>query len=447
MNSILHRTLGRKPPLVANGKGVFLNDREGRTYLDACGGAAVSCLGHGDGEIAAAVFAQMRDVAYVHSSFFTSQATELLGDRLVGLCGPWARSALFFSSGSESMEAALKLARQYHLERGEPHRVHVIGRTLSYHGATLGALGFGGLENRKVAFAPWFSNDHRSLVQTCYPYRYKRPDETDAEYGGRLAAELELEIQRVGAARIAAFVAETVAGATIGAVPPVDGYFRHVRDICNRHGIILILDEIMCGMGRCGSWLACHDEGVEPDIVCVAKGLGGGFQPVGAMVVSSRVHSVLEAGSRSFMHGQTYMGHATVCAAALAVIEKLDRLKLVRRVADRGPVLGQLLREALGGHAHVGDIRGRGFFWAVEFVEDRATKQPFNSGGAVATRIKAAAMEKGLLCYPGGGNLPGGCGDHILLSPPFITSDEQLEQIAAKLKDAIHQVFAKGTPP
>ena len=458
---VLHRTLGQVPPRIAYGRGVYLFDADGKDYLDASGGAAVSCLGHGDGEIADAVARQMQDCAYVHSGFFTSNATEELAETLVHLAGGDMRAALFFSSGSEAMEAALKLARQYHLERGEPARTHIISRRYSYHGTTLGALGIGGLTARKAPFAPWLATDSSSLVSPCYPYRFRNPDEDDHAYSNRLALELEAEIERIGPGKIAAFVAETVAGATIGVVPPVEGYFRRIREICDRHGILLILDEVMCGMGRCGAWLAYHDDGIAPDIACVAKGLGGGFQPIGAMIVNRRTHDTLASGSRIFKHGQTYMGHATASAASLAVLQKIQRLGLINGVRSKGALFDRALRRRLENHPHVGDIRGRGLFRAVELVVDRESKSCFPTEAHLHARIKSAAMANGLLCYPGGGALDGVAlgkdengndrqgGDHVLLAPPFIATRDQLEEIAARLTLSIDAAIADakaGTP-
>jgi adenosylmethionine-8-amino-7-oxononanoate aminotransferase len=328
------------------------------------------------------------------------------------------------------MEAALKMARQVHLENAQPDRKHVIARRLSYHGTTLGALAVGGLDNRKAPFAHAFDGRNCSHVSACYPYRYRLPDETSEAFVARLAAELEQEIQRIGPGNVAAFLAETVMGATVGVVPPPPGYFSAMRAVCDRYGVLMILDEVMCGMGRCGQWFAYHDEGIEPDIVCVAKGLGGGFQPIGAMLVNRRVRDALARGSGAFMHGQTYMAHATACAAACAVIDRIDGAGLIGHVRDMGDLLHRRLCDRLADHDHVGEIRGRGLFRAIELVRDRPGRTPFPAALKLHARVKAHALANGLLCYPGGGALPGGVGDHVVIAPPYIVSAPQIDDIA-----------------
>jgi len=435
---VLHRKLGHIPTKVAYGKDVFVYDTNGKQYLDACGGAAVSCLGHADPDVNAAVNRQMNDVAYVHSGFFTSDVTEKLAEKLISVIGGTARAALFFNSGSEAMEAAIKMARQFHLEDGQKKRNHIIARKHSYHGTTLGALAIGGLKGRQEPFKDWLMQSTCSKISTCYPYRGMNKNETQEEYGLRIANQLETEILRVGADKVAAFVAETVPGATLGAIPPVTGYFKRVREICDQYNVLLILDEVMCGMGRCGDWLASHFENIHPDIVCIAKGLGGGYQPIASMVINQRVYSALERGSRSFMHGQTYMGHATACAAALAVIKKIIDRDYLQQVKLKGQYLEQRLREQFKNHEHIGDIRGRGLFWGIEIVSDRNSKKPFPSTYKLHQNIKSIAFNNGLLCYPGGGALKHDTGDHVLLAPPFIMNQQHLSDAVEILSRSIN---------
>ncbi|HVL36945.1 MAG TPA: aspartate aminotransferase family protein, partial [Burkholderiales bacterium] len=341
----------------------------------------------------------------------------------------------FVSGGSEAMEAALKLARQYFVEKGEPQRAHIIARRQSYHGNTLGALAAGGNAARRRQFEPLLVE--ATHVSPCYAYRGRRAGESDTAYGERLTAELEAEIARLGGGNVLAFVAETVAGATLGAVPPVPGYFRRVREILDRHGILLILDEVMCGMGRCGTLWAFEEEGVVPDLVAVAKGLGAGYQPIGALLVSRRVYEAVVSGSGFFQHGHTYIGHAAACAGALAVQKRLHEDGVLARVKPLGAKLEARLRAAFGEHPFVGDIRGRGLFWGLELVADRASRQPFDPRRRLHARLRLEAMRQGLLVYPMGGTADGTAGDHVLLAPPFIAEEAQLDELVAKLGAAI----------
>ncbi|MBU4528008.1 MAG: aspartate aminotransferase family protein [Desulfomicrobium sp.] len=422
-------------PTVFRGEGVYLYDQSGKAYLDGSGGAAVSCLGHGDVDVTHAIKAQLDRVAFAHTSFFTSEPAEQLADKLIAHAPQGIDRVYLVSGGSEAMEAALKLARQYFVEIGQPQRRHVIARQQSYHGNTLGALATGGNEWRRAPFAPLMVET--SHVSPCFEYRGRRDDESAAHYGLRVANELETEIQRLGEDTVFAFVAEPVVGATAGAVPPVDGYFRRIRDICDKYGVLLILDEVMCGMGRTGTLFACEQEGISPDIVAVAKGLGAGYQPIGAMLCSARIYAAFEAGSGFFQHGHTYVGHPVASAAALAVLTKLTDGGLVKRAAEMGERLNDALVSAFGQHPHVGDIRGRGMFRALEIVRDRDTKEPFAPELAKHKALKAAAFEAGLICYPMGGTIDGKRGDHILLAPPFILEDRHIDEIVTKLQIAI----------
>ncbi|WP_259756868.1 aspartate aminotransferase family protein [Pseudomonas sp. GCEP-101] len=435
MSHVLHRSLTQSYPTAVRGEGAYLIDSDGRRYLDASGGAAVSCLGHSDAEVIEAVRRQIGNLAYAHTSFFTSEPMEELADFLIARAPAGMRSVYFVSGGSEAVEAALKLARQYFVEIGQPQRTHLIARRQSYHGNTLGALATGGNAWRRQQFQPLLIDV--SHVSPCYAYRGQAEGETPEAYGERLARELEAEILNLGPDKVMAFVAEPVVGATLGAVTAVPGYFKRVRDICDRYGVLLILDEVMCGMGRTGTLFAAEQEGISADLITVAKGLGAGYQPIGATLVSQRIHDAIATGSGFFQHGHTYIGHATACAAALAVQKTIEQRNLLPRVRDLGEKLQQRLRSTLGEHPNIGDLRGRGLFQGVELVADRASKAPFPAEAKLHARIKKAAMQEGLMCYPMGGTLDGRSGDHILLAPPFILEEAQLDELTEKLQRAI----------
>lgn len=436
---VFHRSTLARPPVAVRGEGIYLVDEHGRRYIDACGGAAVSCLGHGHPAIVAAMAEQAARLEYVHTGFFTSEAAEELA-AMVAEMSPGSLDRVWYtSSGSEAIEAALKLARQYHLERGETGRKHVIARRLSYHGNTLGALAAGGSDWRRAPYEPLLIDV--ALVDPCFEYRFAEPGESPEAYGARAADALEREILRLGPETVIAFVAETVVGATSGAVPPVPGYFRQVREICDRHGILLILDEVMCGSGRTGTFLSCEQDGVVPDIVTLGKGLGAGYQPIGAAVCTSEVYEVVAGGSAALKHGQTYNAHPIGCAAALAVQRLVREEGLLGRVERAGARLTLLLTERFGDHPNVGDIRGRGLLQAIELVAGRATKTPFDPALALHQRAKADAFDRGLLIYPGGGTVDGRQGDHILLAPPYNVTDEELQMIVDLLADTLAAVL------
>lgn len=436
MSHVFHRSLTQHYPTAVKGEGPYLIDNQGRRYLDASGGAAVSCLGHSDPQVIEAIRQQVGNLAYAHTSFFTTEVMEELADFLVARAPEGIDSVYFVSGGSEAIEAALKLARQYFIEIGQPQRKHLIARRQSYHGNTLGALATGGNAWRRKQFEPLLIDV--SHVSPCYAYREQRADESPEALGVRLAAELEVEILRLGADNVMAFVAEPVVGATLGAVTAVPGYFKRVREVCDRHGVLLILDEVMCGMGRTGSLFAAEQEGISADLITIAKGLGAGYQPIGATLVSRRIRDAIAGGSGFFQHGHTYIGHATACAAALAVQKVIESRDLLARVRHLGQGLQQRLVERLGSHRHVGDIRGRGLFQGVELVLDRDTRQPFDPALKLHAKIKQAAMAEGLMCYPMGGTVDGQRGDHILLAPPFILQEQHLDEIADKLLSAIN---------
>jgi adenosylmethionine-8-amino-7-oxononanoate aminotransferase len=440
MSHVMHRGGALDLPVATRGDGCYLVDGAGRRYLDASGGAAVSCLGHSHPAVIGAMQEQLGRLSFAHTSFFTNAAMEELATLLVADAPPGIASAYFVSGGSEAVEAALKLARQYFVEIGQPGRRHFIARRQSYHGNTLGALAVGGNAWRRAAFTPNLIAAHH--IAPCYAYRGRRDDESEAAYGRRVADELEAKIDELGAETVIAFVAETVVGATAGVVPPVPGYFRRIREICDRNGILLILDEVMCGMGRTGTLHACEQEGVAPDIMTVAKGLGGGYQPIGAMLASERIADAIRAGSGFFQHGHTYMGHALACAAALAVQRTIAQGNLLAAVQARGIELAAALADRLGNHHHVGDIRGRGLFHGIELVADRAGKQPFAPELKLHARVKREAMARGLMCYPAGGTIDGRRGDHVLLAPPYIIRTDQIGELVDKLGDAIDAAIA-----
>ena len=441
---LLQRNLRVDPPIALRGEGMFIHDSNGRTIIDGSGGAAVACLGHGHPRVLEAMRAQMAKLSYAHTALYSCEPAEQLAD-LVLDGEPGGLTHMYLcSSGSEGVEAALKLARQYFVEIGQPNRSKFIARRQSYHGNTLGALAAGGNMMRRALYQPILSDAFRH-VSPCYAYRERREDETDADYVARLAAELEAEFQALGPQNVAAFLAEPVVGATLGCVTALPGYFAAVRQVCDRHGALLILDEVMCGMGRTGTMHAWEQEGVTPDIQVVAKGLGGGYQPIGGILIGGRIIDAIRDGSGGFMHGHTYQAHPVAAAAALAVQQVIRDEGLLANVQAMGALLEQRLVDRLGNHRHVGDIRGRGLFWCAEFVADRATKAPFDPALRLNDRIKQEAYARGLACYPMGGTIDGRQGDHVLLSPPYIASASDIDAIVARFGDAVDAAIA-GLP-
>ena len=438
---ILHRRITKTGlPVAVRGSGIEIFDSEGKAYIDASSGAAVSCLGHGHPAVNQAIKAQVDRLAYAHSSFFTTDAAERLADHLVNRAPVGISQVYFVSGGSEAIEAALKMARQYFIERGESQRTRFIARRQSYHGNTLGALAVGGNAWRRQQFAPMLFESHH--VSPPYAYRDKCDDETPEAYGQRLAEELEAKIRELGPETIIAFVAETVGGATQGCTTAPPGYFRRVREICNRHGILLILDEVMCGIGRTGTLHACEQEQIAPDIMAIAKGLGAGYQPIGAVLLSEKIFAAFRDGSGFFQHGHTYLAHPVACAASLAVQETIEKEGLLENVRRQGERLEQRLRERFANHHHVGDIRGRGLFWAVEYVRDRSTKLPFDPALSLNARVKQEAMARGLACYAMPGTIDGRHGDHNMLAPPFIVASSDIDRIVERFGDAVDAAIA-----
>jgi len=440
MTHILHRAANAVMPVAVGGKGIELFDRDGKRYIDASGGAAVSCLGHGHPDVLAALHQQLDKLAYAHTGFFTTDVAERLADRLIEDAPKGIDHVYLVSGGSEAIEAALKMARQYFVEKGEPQRRHIIARRQSYHGNTLGALATGGNEWRRSQFRPLLIETHH--IDPCYAYRLQDAGESDAAYAARAAQKLEDKILELGADQVIAFVAETVVGATLGAVPPVGDYFKRIRAVCDRYGLLLILDEVMCGMGRTGTLHACEQDGIAPDLLAIAKGLGGGYQPVGAVLLGKHIFDAFAQGSGFFQHGHTYNGHPMAAAAGLAVQDVVRRDGLLGNVVAMGEYLQRRLDERFANHHHVADIRGRGLFRGLELVADRGSKEPFAPALKLHARVKREAMARGLMVYPMGGTVDGARGDHVLLAPPFIVNTGEVDLIVERLGDAVDAAVA-----
>jgi adenosylmethionine-8-amino-7-oxononanoate aminotransferase len=440
VSRIIQRTVYDVPETAVSGAGIYLTLSNGRSVIDGSGGAAVACLGHGNRRVADAVAKQAQTMAYAHTGFFTSEPAEALADELLSREPGGLTHAFFVSSGSEAMEAAVKLARQYFLEIGQPSRFRVIARRQSYHGVTIGALSTGGHRARRAPYEPILSQAF-SRVSPCFAYHHQKSDESDEQYVRRLADELDAEFRRLGPDTVTAFCAETVVGAATGCVTALPGYFKAMRAVCDRYGALLILDEVMCGMGRTGTLHAWEQEGVVPDIQAVAKGLGGGYQPIGGVLVSGKIIEALRSGSGAFVHGQTYQAHAVACAAALEVQRIIREDELVAKVAAQGVVLQDLLTERFGNHRYVGDIRGRGLFRAIELVSDRSTRASFPPALKVNERVKDAAFARDLCIYPSTGTADGVNGDHVIIAPPYIVSSAQLSDIVDRLGDAVDAVM------
>ena len=439
-SSIFHRDLNSDLPTVVAGDGNFLIDATGKRYLDACGGAAVSCLGHDHPKVREAIKAQVDKLAFAHTGSFTNQPAEDLASHLVAHApeGTGAGRVMYLGSGSEAMEAALKLARQYYVEKGEPERSQIIARKPSYHGNTLGALATGGHAGRRAPFSPLLIEVNH--IDAPYAYRLKDDSESEAEFALRSANLLEEEIQRLGAETVMAFVVEPVVGASLGTQPAPAGYFKRIREICDQYGVLFIADEVMSGMGRTGTSFALEQEGIAADLTTMAKGLGAGYQPIAAVMAAQKVVDVIKAGSGKLWNGHTYMSHAIATAGALAVQQVIEEENLLDNVVARGKQLEAGLRKAFAQHPHVGDIRGRGLFWTVEMVADRATKAPFDPVEGIALKIGAAAKTRGVMTYPSQGCIDGIKGDHVLLAPSYTSSEAEIDQILETLVQAVSDV-------
>lgn len=431
-----------QPPMVVAGDEVWLTDKNGKRYLDACGGAAVSALGHSNQKVLEAAKGQLDAIAFAHTGFFTSEPAEQLADKLVFLAPEGIERVYLVSGGSEAVEAAIKLARQYFIEIGQPERSQIISRWQSYHGNTLGALATGGNKWRRAQYEPLLA-DAMHHIEPCHFWRGGEPDESEFDYGQRMANQLEEKILELGAENVAAFFAETVVGATMGAVAAVPGYFKRIREICDKYGVLLILDEVMCGAGRTGTFFASEQEDISPDMVCLAKGLGAGIQPIGAMLCSGKIYEAIETGSGFFQNGHTYMGHPVAAATALAVVKEIEERNLLTNVVSMGDYLLDRLNASFGQNPFVGDIRGRGLFAGIEFVVDKETKQAFEPGLKLNTIIKRKAMDEGLMCYPFGGTVDGKNGDHVLLAPPYIVTRDDVEMIVRRLEVATNKALAE----
>lgn len=437
MSHVLRRSLTADQPVIVRGEGSYLIDSKGTRYLDACGGAAVSSLGHDNAAVRAAVTRQMETLSYAHTGLFTNEPAEALADYLIAHApeGIGEGRVMYLGSGSEAMEAALKLARQYHLENGQPERTRLIARAPSYHGNTLGALAVGGHAGRRAPFQPMLIDvDH---IEAAYPYRLQEQGETEADFALRMANQLEDRIQALGPETVAAFIAEPVVGASLGSQPAPAGYFKRIREICDSHGVLYIADEVMCGMGRTGSLFALEQEGIAADITTMAKGLGAGYMPIAAVMASEKVVGAILSGSGKLWNGHTYMSHAVACAGALAVMQEIDDRDLLARVRSLGSRLETRLRDRLGQHAHVGDIRGRGLFWTAEVVADRDSKAPFDVTQNIAGRVLQAAMDRGVITYPSQGCAGGVHGDHVLLAPCFTSTEAEIDRIVDVLAESI----------
>ena len=441
MAHILHRRIGQPLPWAASAQGVYITDTNGREYLDGSGGAAVTSVGHAHPEVLDAMHAQIDNLCYAHTAFFTTDAAESLAEKLVGLAPAGLNHVYLVSGGSEAVEAALKMARQYFVEMGEPQRRHIIARHQSYHGNTIGALATGGNAMRRQQFQPLLPETHH--VSPCYAYRDKGNDETPEAYAAKLADELEAKILELGADSVMAFVAEPVVGATLGAVAAEADYFKRVRKICDRYGVLLILDEVMCGMGRTGTMFACEQDSVTPDILTMAKGLGGGYQPIGAVMLTSAIYESFANGSGLFQHGHTYLGHPVAAAAANKVVEIIARPETLSNVNAMGARLQRGLEAALGASPYVGDIRGRGLFRGIELVADREQKTPFDPARKIHAKIKSQAMALGLISYPMGGTIDGVYGDHVLLAPPYTINAGEIDLLIERIAQAIDAAIAE----
>lgn len=429
-----------KLPRVAWGKGCYIYDSDGKQYIDGSGGPAVFCLGHGNEEVNTAIARQLDKVAHGYRYTFTSDPMEQLTALVAERCGGTLRRMVFVTGGSEAVESCLKLALQYHAARGEMSRRRFIARERSWHGNTLGALAVSGFRDRRAAFeGALVEASHISAVNSYRPPAGVAPEDLAAH----CADELDREILRCGAGNVAAFIFEPVVGAAGGAVPAPAGYAKAVREICDRHGVLMIADEVMCGSGRTGTWRALAHDGVEPDIMSVAKGLAAGYLPLGAAIYSDRIAEAIVKAHGGPMTGHTFTGHTACCAAGLAVQTIVKRDRLVEKVAEDGLYLAAQLRTRLGERPYVGNIRGRGFFLGIELVADRATKRPFDPAQQVYIKLRDQTFANGLICYPSGGNVDGVAGDHVILAPPYIATRAELDEIVDKLATSLDQVMGK----
>jgi len=440
MNITGHRWLnqhlpGQRLPKAVAGKGTFVIDDFGKQYLDGSAGPALFCLGHGNREVIEAIKAQYDKLEFGYSANFTSDAIDELAEMITRQAGGDLTRVSFVSGGSEATETAMKIALQYHVARGHAGRTHFIARRQSWHGYTFGALSLSGHPARRRPYVgALLPVSHLSPVNV-----YRPPAGVSAEeVASYCADELEREILRLGAERVAAFFFEPVVGAAGGAVAAPEGYARRVREICSKYGVLMVADEVMCGVGRCGTWRALAHDGVEPDIMYTAKGLAGGYAPLGAAIISERIYQAIASAFGTLATVHTYSGHTAACAAGLAVQKIIVRDGLVEKCRRDGEYLMKRLHDEFGQHPFVGDIRGRGLFVALEFVQDRETKAPFPAERGLYAKVRDEAFARGLLCYPSPGTVDGYSGDHVLLSPPYTISRDEIDQMVDLLKASIN---------
>ncbi|KAF4447147.1 hypothetical protein F53441_9292 [Fusarium austroafricanum] len=442
--STLHAKINTPPPRIVKSQGCWLETEEGHRILDASSGAAVVAIGHNEPRVKEAIVAQLDQVAYTYNPFFTTEAAEKISSFLTKSTNGAMSKVFIVSSGTEAVEAALKIARQYFTElpTPEPSRRRFIARKQSYHGNTLGSLAVGGHKARRGVYESILATNV-SHVSPCYPYREMKSGETEEQYVQRLAKELDDEFQRVGPDTVCAFIAETVSGTSLGCAPPVPGYFKAMKEVCDRYGALLIMDEVMSGMGRTGTLHAWEQEGVVPDLQTVAKGLGAGYMPVGALLVGNKVTDALTQGSGAFSHSQTYQGHPLACAAAYAVQSVMKEDNMLQNVQDMGKVLGAKLKERLSAHKNVGDIRGRGLYWGLEFVRDKETKEPFALSEQIAGKLHKTGLgaDHGVSLIPATGNIDGIRGDMVIVSPPFTITKEEIEMLVDKVEKVVTSVL------
>ena len=439
MGAVFSRSLQQAYPVAARASGMYIYDSSGKAYLDMCGGAAVSCLGHSHPDVLAVLHQQFDEMAFAHTAFFSNEPQEKLASMIANEFGEKGARVYFTSGGSEANETAFKMAWQYWRANGQLRKTKIISRQHSYHGNTLGALSASGNPVRRRAQDALLIEWPR--IAPCYAYRYQEEGESDVAYGLRAANALEKAIMKEGAGTIAAFIAEPVVGASLGAVAAAEGYWRRIREICDEHEVLLIADEVMCGTGRTGTFFAHEQEGILPDIVTLAKGIGGGYMPLAATIVRKNIVDRFRQKDSGFDHGHTYVGHATACAAGVAVLDVIAKHRLLSTVKTNGSLLNEALVKAFADHPNVGDIRGRGLFRAIEFVADKARKMPLDDGPAIAKRLKYSAMRNGLMCYPSGGLVSDGIGAHILLAPPYILEARHLDEMIEKLTLAVKEVL------